>query len=180
MPKHQESAKKLVTLIDTIDLDFTIISLTETWLQEYNHDLYEMEGFTHISQTRQNKTGGGVSLFIRNNVNFIIRDDLNCNTIDSQFLWVELPSSDIQSETNMIVGVIYRRPGSNIEIFNEKLSEILHKIKLEKKECQHAGDYNIDLLKTDSHPQSNEFILTNFSNSFIPQISKPTRVTNFR
>jgi hypothetical protein len=93
-------------------------------------------------------------------------------------LWVELNKTDTHSDSNIIMGTIYRRPGSDIPTFNDKLMDILTIIKNEKKECQHCGDYNLDILKSDTHNQTNDFILTNFSNSFIPQICKPTRVTN--
>ena len=39
------------------------------------------------------------------------------------------------------------------------------------------GDYNLDLLKSDSHSPTNDFIETNFAYSHIPLICKPTRVT---
>jgi hypothetical protein len=56
LPKNY---RKLITLLDTIDIKFSIITLTETWLKEYNQDLYEIEGYEHISQIRDNKAGGG-------------------------------------------------------------------------------------------------------------------------
>ena len=40
------------------------------------------------------------------------------------------------------------------------------------------GDYNIDLMKHTSHNPTSEFIDLMFSNSFIPLINKPTRVTS--
>ena len=40
------------------------------------------------------------------------------------------------------------------------------------------GDYNIDILKPSTHNPTSEFIDLMFSNSFIPLINKPTRVTH--
>ena len=40
------------------------------------------------------------------------------------------------------------------------------------------GDYNIDLMKHISHNPTSEFLDLMFSNSFIPLINKPTRVTS--
>jgi hypothetical protein len=39
------------------------------------------------------------------------------------------------------------------------------------------GDFNIDLLKTDSHLPTSEFLDLNLANSMLPCINKPTRVT---
>ena len=41
----------------------------------------------------------------------------------------------------------------------------------------HAGDYNIDLLKSESCDFSNRFIEQLFTSSFFPLINKPTRIT---
>ena len=49
---------------------------------------------------------------------------------------------------------------------------------MKKKEAVHSGDYNLDLLKHNSHSPTNEFIDLNFAHSYIPLISKPTRVTS--
>ena len=90
---------------------------------------------------------------------------------------MEIDKRDTNSDTNIIVGVIYRRPGSDVKIFNEILDSNLTKIKNEKKYCFHGGDYNLDLLKSDTHSPTGEFIAINFAYSFIPLICKPTRVT---
>jgi hypothetical protein len=105
LPKNH---RQLITLLDTIDVQFHTISLTETWLQEHNQDLYELEGYHHVHKIRQNKNGGGLSIFVKNNINFKIRNDLNHNNHDHQFLWLELDRLDINSKTNLIIGVIYK------------------------------------------------------------------------
>lgn len=40
------------------------------------------------------------------------------------------------------------------------------------------GDFNLDLLNTDSHSVTNEFINTLFSHMLYPLNSKPTRITS--
>ena len=41
------------------------------------------------------------------------------------------------------------------------------------------GDYNLDLIKHDLHPPTNEFINLMLSHSMLPSIDKPTRLTEF-
>jgi hypothetical protein len=67
LPKNH---RKLVTLLNTIETQFTTISLTETWLQDHNYEIYEIEGYTHVSQLRENKNGGGVSIFVKKQSQF--------------------------------------------------------------------------------------------------------------
>ena len=41
-----------------------------------------------------------------------------------------------------------------------------------------AGDYNIDLLKFETHLPTSDYVNCMFSQSFLPSINKPTRVTD--
>lgn len=43
------------------------------------------------------------------------------------------------------VGIIYRSPGRNIDIFSSKSTKLLENIKPEKKNCVIKGDFNTDL-----------------------------------
>ena len=74
--------------------------------------------------------------------------------------------------------VVYRPSNTDMYMFNDQLSNILTQINTEKKTCFCVGDYNIDLLNCSLHPPSQSFIDNMFTNSFIPLINKPTRVTN--
>jgi hypothetical protein len=51
---------------------------------------------------------------------------------------------------NIIVGVIYRPPNSKFDLFENKMNQILGKIDQENKICYLMGDFNIDLLKSES------------------------------
>ena len=92
------------TLLDIIDIKFQLIALTETWLKEYNTDLFNIDGYTHESQIREGREGGGVSFYIKNSINYKLREDLNHNTTDYHFFWLELDKRDMKSETNILVG----------------------------------------------------------------------------
>ena len=71
---------------------------------------------------------------------------------------------------NVLVGVIYRPPGTDIKIFNECLESILTTIKSENKLSYLMGDWNINLLSIDDHDQSQEFLDLMMSNSIILHI----------
>jgi endonuclease/exonuclease/phosphatase family metal-dependent hydrolase len=51
------------------------------------------------------------------------------------------------------------------------------KIDKENKICYLMGDFNIDLLKSESCDYANRFIEQLFTSSFVPLITKPTRIT---
>ena len=85
----------------------------------------------------------------------------------------------IKGKKNIIVGCIYKHPTLDTKSFNEKyFNDVIAKITNEKKLCYLAGDFNIDLLKSDSNPDTKDFLDTLTSNLFVPHITLPTRITN--
>src|SRR6476469_6321869 len=73
---------------------------------------------------------------------------------------------------------LYRPPNTDLKDFNLKLTDFLEKLTLDKKKKIFiAGDLNIDLLKSDQHADTEEFLNTLLSFSFLPTITRPTRIT---
>ena len=62
--------------------------------------------------------------------------------------------------------------------FNDKyVNKLLDNITKENKTTFLLGDFNIDLLKYDSHTSTNEFLDSLSSNMILPYILHPTKVT---
>ena len=79
-----------------------------------------------------------------------------------------------------LLGHRNRAPNNKFEIFENAINTILYKVERENKICYLAGDYNIDLLKSESCDFSNRFIEQLFTSSFFrafPLVNKPTRIT---
>lgn len=108
----------------------------------------------------------------------ILRDDLTYQNENIDCLFIEIDKSQNNKDQNSIVGVFYRPPNANIQKFNEIATEIQLKLRNERKIVYWLGDFNINLLGIDKHQASQEFIDTLFSFSFIPNITKPTRITS--
>ena len=66
-------------------------------------------------------------------------------------LWVEMQNG---SQHNMTCGVIYRHPYGNVQNFMDFLNSTIEKIDRENKFCVILKDFNLDLLKLDSHPDT--------------------------
>ena len=75
-------------------------------------------------------------------------------------------------------GVLYRHPNGSFETFMDYVNSTVEKIHQENKLCLNMGDFNVDLLRIDSHPGSENFINTLGSFFFQPHILQPTRVTD--
>ena len=55
-------------------------------------------------------------------------------------------------------GVIFRHPNGNISEFMEYLNFASDKTNRENKPCVIMGDFNLDLFKYDSHPETDNFL----------------------
>ena len=58
------------------------------------------------------------------------------------------------------------------------LNKLLENISKEQKYVFLLGDFNVNLLNYNEHNQTNEFLDSLASNSFIPLILQPTRITS--
>ena len=174
MPKN---LSKLKCYLETLDHKFTIHGFTESWISNHSDGLYGMQGYNVEHNYRKDRRGGGVSLFISDQVEYQLREDLTIQESYMETLFVELTNNTGFKNKNVICGVIYRPPNTDIKIFNQKLSELLDKIKADGKLAYIMGDYNINIINSD-HVETQNFIDIMFEYGFMPCISKPTRVTS--
>jgi exonuclease III len=162
-----------------LDFSFNFIALTETWFTEASRDLYDLDNYNHESFFRTKRRGGGVSLFVKDNISYTLRSDLNMFNNDAETIFIEVSKNMFNTDRNIIVAVIYRAPNREINSFNETLNNVLNTIKNENKICYLLGDYNINLFNSDSHAHTSDFLDICFSNNFLPLINKPTRITKY-
>ena len=62
------------------------------------------------------------------------------------------------THSNVIIAVTYRRPDSSVEIFSERISDILNTIQKEQKIFYLTRDLNTDFLKPDTHKSTSSLI----------------------
>jgi hypothetical protein len=78
----------------------------------------------------------------------------------------------------MVCGIIYRHPSGNVGIFQEYIDTVIDKIHRENKYCIILGDFNLDLLKFESHSPTDDFMTSLGTSFFQPYILQPTRITD--
>ena len=78
-------------------------------------------------------------------------------------------------KSNIIVGVIYRHPSMDLADFNcNYLNKLLENTSKEKNSIFLLGDFNVNLLNFNEHNETNEFLDSLSSNSFIPTTKNST------
>ena len=68
-------------------------------------------------------------------------------------------------------------PNTCMQIFNDRMYDIMNIVQREWKNCYFLGGLNVDLLKYESHQSTAGFLDTLYSYNVFPLITKPTRVT---
>ena len=166
-------------IFDVMNNPFHILGFTETWLKEGNCNGVLFEEYEHVYNLRtvdaifdMKERGGGVSFFIKNNLNFKVRDDLNRMLPFIETLFIEVQFN----KKSYIIGVIYRVPNTNIELFTNELNAIIEPIK-NNHELIIMGDFNICLLQDNKHTRSFRNCMQ--SNSLYPTIIEPTRISSY-
>ena len=147
-----------------------ILSITESWLDDsHTNESISIEGYNFVRRDRMTHAGG-VIMYIRSDLAYNHRDDLQNDNLED--LWVEL----LLPKTKPIyVGTCYRAPHNN----NLKESLELSLMKL-KDDCDTfiLGDFNFCWLKI----KNNFSIMKHFTQlidfyNFDQIIDKATRVT---
>ena len=160
-----------MSYVDNLDHCFSVIGLSETWLNQSNVSAYSIPGYNHVAQTRCAGRGGGISLFVAEKIVYSEMTDYCMVNDYIESLFVKITNNGMV----FVIGLIYRPPNSNIVQFTETLNNILGEVS--HMPCYIMGDYNIDLLKHELHPPTEKFLEAMYSNSLLPMILKPTRET---
>ena len=133
--KHLDETKLFVEQEMPHELD-----VNETKLDEIiSDDKIALEGYIVIRNDK-NASGGGVALFVHNDIPFIKRLDLSCKL---ESLSIKLK---IQNIKLIIVTTLYHPIGKSVEVFGF-IDNLFHKLDDESKEYITIGDMNCDLLK---------------------------------
>ena len=97
-----------VKYLDNLAVKFSIIGLSETWLTEYNYDLYNIDGYNSVHAYRSNRTGSGVSIMIKNDIIFTERHDIAVFNEYIECIFIELQRNITGLSKNVVIGLVYQ------------------------------------------------------------------------
>ena len=165
-----------VTLFKELKISFDILIFDETWLNQHNYSQCNFDGYQnpiHLLRPTDNSDfkskGGGVSIFVKFNIQYKHRNDLTRMLPHMECSFIEVYFNNMK----YLIAGIYRIPNTNIDLFIEDFNALIEPLKTSYKLIL-LGDYNIDLLKNNSH--KNKFEICLQSNYLMPTIFSATRV----
>ena len=84
--------------------DFTVIGISETWLNDDDSDLYSLSGYKVIGHHRVDRAGGGVAVCVQEHVYFKERPDLSYFDEDCETVFIEIEKGHLLQNHNVIIG----------------------------------------------------------------------------
>ena len=100
-------------------------------------------------------------------------DSFDSSVYESLIVQISQPTISVK---DIIIGVIYKPPNTNVETFLSHFIVVLEKLSKENRPSYLLGDYNIDLLKYNHQCES--FLNQILTYGFFPKIDSPTRIMN--
>ena len=178
LKKNFYNFRNFIRDISTDQFQFSVIGLQEIWSKS-NIKLNNYHPL--ISNERTERRGGGVG--------FYIKSDLKFQKIDNLSLFDEGVFESIclkifcGKDRYRLVANFYRPPNSSIKDFNNKMNDFFQMLELEQHfknavEVILLGDFNCNLINHETHKDTNDFLNLFLSNSFLPLITLPSRVTD--
>ena len=161
--------------LNLFNKQFGIISLTESWLNNDNKQLFKLSGYNDFHSLRNDgRRGGGLSMFISEKYNAkpIHKYSISLPFIETLFVEISKENSKV------LIIAVYRPPKADINQFLDKFINLINDSALKYDEIILTGDFNVNLYNYETDNNASNFINTLASHSLIPIITKPTRVTD--
>ena len=130
------------------ELNFDIITLSKSWLKndKYLLEYVILPGYKFPYMKRNEKWGGGVSVYIKDCITYKIRNDIISLDDSLDYLWVEVKGKNKKSP--YLIGIVYQPNSENAKKIEwlEKIDAVLTSIKSTWGiTIILTGDTNIDL-----------------------------------
>ena len=135
---------------------------------------FQLSDYQVLHQTRKNRKGGGVCVFVHEKLSFKLREDLsiNCDAIQS----FSIKISNTKSK-NIILNTICRPPNGDMKQCESYFKDVFSKNGKNLKNTVPAGDFNINFLDFETNKNMQDFLNFMFRYNMIPFTNKPMRVT---
>lgn len=165
-PKHHDD---LLNLLSSLRTNFSCMVLTETFLKDYNKDLYTIPDYDIFHVYRKKRKGGGVSILVRKG----LKAKETFSVLNSDIEAIGITFNEGPKTINL--SGVYRPPQGSRSNFVGKLDELCNS-QLNTGISVIAGDFNIDVSSNNINSyQKESLISTMTSNGFLNYINGITR-----
>ena len=126
-----------------------IFGITETLLSSSTLNLFlQIRGYT-FERKDKIKAGGGIAVYIKEDITYLCRNDLECDEIEA--IWLEIM---IEMGNSFLIGIMNHPPNTAKHLhknFEQKLANMLNNILVLNRETIILGDLNYNYLDNKSN-----------------------------
>ena len=183
LPSKFDEFKGYVSHLQHNDIFFDVFCIQEIF-SIIDPDLFKLPNYNFVYTCRKRGKGGGIGIYIHERHRFNIINDLSLfedNLFESLTIKI-----DTDQKKSFNISCVYRpntpiqgmSTNDQLDYFIDKMSNLQATMSSYRGDSFIIGDFNLDLLKFETHIKTNEFIENSLTNGFLPLITKPTRVTH--
>ena len=118
LPKN---ISNIVSYVNLLENRFSVIGISETWLKDIHDPLIQIQNYIVEGFCSHNKRGGGVALYIKQDLAYSICNDLSVNDSEIESCFIELVNLH---KANVIIGIVYKPPCASCDNFTDHFNEI--------------------------------------------------------
>lgn len=164
MRSIKNKADTLEIFLQSLIAKFSVIILTETWLTKEDIPPHLL-GYKCETVCREEKRGGGIAIYLKDNLQCQIMDDFTRMNENVESLFVKV--------SNTIVAALYRPPSGNMQEFMYSIENAF--CVLGSKPFIILGDVNIDTISNEPHAREFRDVIHQYA--CYNMITLPTRIT---
>ena len=166
-----ENFALLVSEVKSLNHTFDVIVISETGRKNLNICASLLPNYTfYYKEPPSNK--GGIGVYINDNIQATLRDELELNTPYTENIWFEFSKNN----RKYVLGSIYRHPGTNTDHFTHTLNKNIDTLNKENKTVVLCGDININFINQEV-TMVKTYTEMLFNANYLPCITIPTRIT---
>jgi len=125
LPGKHEQLRALVADVRDAGHHIDFILICETFLTDLNCSMYYLPEYQFICNNRKRGRGGGVAMYITDEYQYKIREDLTINhDIEFETIFAEIRNG----KDTLVIGEIYRVPNTSEQLSIQRYETILQKL----------------------------------------------------
>ena len=172
LPKNFDTLHELLCSLNNKP---DIIGISETKLNDNSTANTDLIGYKFF-HTNSKTAAGGTAIYAKRSLIPVPRKDIVFNMDMVESCWTEFKSSN--KKNTIIKGCVYKHPDADVSEFTKQLDNIMKSLNEKGHQVFIMGDINIDFLKYNIHNPTEEYLDMICTNTFLPLITKPTRITD--
>lgn len=159
--------------LSMIPEDLSIIVFTETWLKEELIGFFNIDGYNKEFYCRPHERGGGILMFIKNEIDYTRRFDLTMPEEAAESITITIR---LENNTNVFLGAIHRPPQLKRHNFALATETLLEKTQNLANTIL-IGDMNINALSSEEFSVINDVLEALSMKNIIDVPTRPSSQT---